>query len=65
MNKIQVAKWVQDLKKESGLTIPEFARKIGVPYRTVEDWLFGQKKPTASSIALLKRVAEDIANGTF
>ena len=32
-------------REKLGLTQPEFAKKLGVPHRSVQDWLYGRRIP--------------------
>ena len=32
-------------REKLGLTQPEFAKKLGVPHRSVQDWIYGKRTP--------------------
>lgn len=56
---------VRELREGLGLSRADFARRYGIPYRTVEDWEAGRRTPAPWALALLERViqAEKDRNG--
>lgn len=34
----------KDLREQSGMTRPEFAKYFGIPYRTVQSWELGDRQ---------------------
>ncbi len=46
-SKIAWAEEVQELIKESGLTMTEVASELEIPYRTLQNWKNGQREPDA------------------
>lgn len=41
---------LKDYKAKNKLTIPKFAEFLGVPQRTLENWLFGKNKPNSFTV---------------
>ena len=55
---------VRELLEYSGLSQAAFARKYGIPLRTLEDWLAGRRNPPSYVPQLLERVVkEDFRKG--
>lgn len=51
---------LRDMIKRSGLTVEQFSRYYDIPYRTVQNWIEGQRKPPKYILSLLERcVIED------
>lgn len=50
---------VKALRQGSGVSQSEFARLIGVPVKTLQNWEQGRTRPTGPARALLKIVAGD------
>jgi len=56
--KLHNKKTLTKIKTQKGWTVQEFADKIGVPLRTLENWLSGRTKPNVMLDAVLQRVLE-------
>lgn len=44
---------IQEIRKRTGLSMADFARKLGIPYRTIQDWESGRRKCPEYVIALI------------
>ena len=54
---------VRDLRKQLGDTQSEFAERYNIPFRTVQNWESGIRKPPAYILELLtNRIREDLIN---
>lgn len=54
---------VRDMRKQLGDTQSEFAERYNIPFRTVQNWETGSRKPPEYILDLLKaRIREDIVN---
>ena len=54
---------IHELRLKLGDTQSEFASRYGIPFRTVQNWETGQRKPPEYVIRLLKyRIEEDLVN---
>lgn len=54
----------KELRELLRVSRSEFARRYGIPLRTVENWEFGVNTPPAYVLALLERVVrQDISEG--
>lgn len=48
------------LQRESGLSVPELARRLGADPETVRRWKEGRARPNAEHLAALGRLAETL-----
>ena len=54
---------VRELRRHLGATQSEFARRYNIPFRTVQNWETGIRKPPAYILELLEqRIREDLVN---
>ena len=54
---------VRELRRQLGATQSEFARRYNIPFRTVQNWETGIRKPPAYILELLEqRIREDLVN---
>ena len=54
---------IRDMRKQLGDTQSEFAKRYNIPFRTVQNWETGMRKPPEYILELLKaRIKEDIIN---
>lgn len=54
---------IRDLRKQLGDTQSEFARRYNIPFRTIQNWEAGVRKPPEYILNLLySRVREDLIN---
>ena len=53
MNQEKIGKFIQELRKEKGLTQVELAEKLGVSNRTVSKWDNGNNLPDFSMFNIL------------
>lgn len=54
---------VRDLRKQLGDTQGEFARRYHIPFRTIQNWETGTRKPPEYILDLLQhRIREDLVN---
>ena len=60
MIKTETSVWVASIIEKSGLTLMEFSKKYGFKYRTIQELRLGNRKPSSPSVALLKRIEEEI-----
>lgn len=49
---------IKEIVALTGLTQAEFAKKYGIPKRTLESWIMGDRKPPEYTLELLRRVVE-------
>ena len=42
---METADKIRELRERTGMTRKDFARHIGIPLRTVEDWEAGRRRP--------------------
>lgn len=47
---------IKEIVELTGLSQAEFAKKYGIPKRTVESWLMGERKPPEYVVTMLERV---------
>lgn len=47
------------MRKRKGLSRIDFAKYFGIPYRTVQEWELGRRRPPQWVIGLLERVVEE------
>ena len=50
---------IKQLIELSGLSMAKFARFYGIPYRTVQNWEDGKRKPPEYVLTLLERVVKE------
>lgn len=54
---------IRDMRKQLGDTQSEFAERYNIPFRTVQNWETGMRKPPEYILELLKaRIKEDLIN---
>ena len=54
---------IREMRRRLGDTQSEFARRYGIPFRTVQNWESGVRKPPEYMVSLLEdRVSHDLAN---
>ena len=54
---------IRDMRKQLGDTQSEFAKRYNIPFRTVQNWETGMRKPPEYILELLKaRIQEDLIN---
>lgn len=54
---------IRDMRKQLGDTQSEFAERYNIPFRTVQNWETGMRKPPEYVLELLKaRIKEDLIN---
>ena len=54
---------IRDMRKQLGDTQSEFARRYNIPFRTIQNWEAGVRKPPEYILELLNtRVREDLVN---
>lgn len=49
---------IKEIVELTGLSQAEFAKKYGIPKRTVESWLMGERKPPAYVISMLEKMVK-------
>lgn len=54
---------VKEIREKTGLTRAAFARKYGIPYRTIECWEHGNYLPSDYAVNLLKIAVENENRG--
>lgn len=45
---------IADLVAKSGLSVKGFANWLGIPYRTVQDWYYGNRTPPKYVVSLIR-----------
>ena len=45
---------IKELRTASGMTIKAFSEYFGIPYRTVQDWEHGKRKPADYIVRLIE-----------
>jgi len=53
---------IQEMLEKSGLNVSQFSKEYGIPYRTLQHWLLGDRIPPQWVLDLLER---DIVCSTF
>ncbi len=54
---------IREMRRQLGNTQSEFAARYGIPFRTIQNWETGARKPPEYIVALLEhRVEEDLVN---
>lgn len=51
-------KTVREIRKETGLTQAEFAKKHEIPLRTLQSWELGERVPAAYIVTMLAKLVE-------
>lgn len=53
---------IKKIRKETGLTMAEFSKRLGIPYRTIQDWEAGRRSCAGYIVELIRfRVEHDAA----
>ena len=50
---------ITEIRNLTGLKMTKFAEKYNIPYRTLQDWEAGKRKPPAYVFPLLERVVKE------
>jgi DNA-binding transcriptional regulator YiaG len=45
---------IEELRRRSGMTRPQFSEYFGIPYRTIQDWELGNRKCPAYLLELME-----------
>jgi transcriptional regulator with XRE-family HTH domain len=54
---------IRDMRTQLGVTQSEFSKRYNIPFRTIQNWETGLRKPPEYIINLLKnRIREDLVN---
>jgi DNA-binding transcriptional regulator YiaG len=57
---------IREIRNITGLNKTKFAEKYNIPYRTLQDWEAGKRKPPAYVFPLLERIVKmDFAEEKF
>lgn len=51
-------KTVKEIRKEAGLTQADFAKKHGIPLRTLQSWETGERVPAGYIVTMLAKLVE-------
>ena len=49
---------ITEIRALSGLNKTKFAERYGIPYRTLQDWEAGKRKPPSYVLPLLERAVK-------
>lgn len=49
---------VKELRKSTGLSQVAFAKKYGIPLRTLQSWEIGERKPAPYIVAMISKLVE-------
>lgn len=50
---------VQAIRKKTGLSQVEFAKKLKISFKTLQNWEQGRRKPTGTAIVLMNLINKD------
>lgn len=50
---------VQAIRKKTGLSQVEFANKLKISFKTLQNWEQGRRKPTGTAIVLMNLIDKD------
>ncbi len=49
---------IKDIRQSTGMTRAAFAKEFGIPYRTLEDWEAGKRKPPEYVYNMIVRIID-------
>ena len=52
---MKVKELLEEMRKETGLSQKKFADKVGIPFRTIQDWELGNRIPPEYVVEMLAK----------
>ena len=52
---MKVREFLEEMRKEAGLSQKKFAEKVGIPFRTIQDWELGNRVPPEYVVEMLAK----------